>query len=182
MSNPHTNPSWFLVAQIGRTVGLQGDLKLHLHTDFIDQFKHGVQFQTTQNGLLTIARYDATQGLIRFVGFESLEAAKPLTNVWLYATPEETRANCTLKEGQYLWCDIIGCNIIENGILLGEVKAIDRLGEVDYLQIATSLELVQKENLSRQFLIPYINRYILNVDITTKTITTHDTKDILEAS
>lgn len=182
MSSPHTNPSWFLVAQIGRAVGLQGDLKLHLHTDFPEQFKPGMKFETATHGQLAINRYDFAKGLVRFVGFENLESAKCLTNVWLYATPEQTKANCILKEGQYLWSDIIGCIIIENGIILGKVKAIDRLGDTDYLQIETSFKLTSKHKLSSHFLIPYIKRYIVSVDVTQKTITTKDAKDILEAS
>ena len=33
-----------LVATIGKVVGLEGDLKLHLETDFIEQFSKGENF------------------------------------------------------------------------------------------------------------------------------------------
>jgi len=32
----------FFIAQLGKTHGLRGDLKLHLHTDFPEQFKVGM--------------------------------------------------------------------------------------------------------------------------------------------
>ena len=43
-----------LIAQIGRTVGLWGDLKFHLHTDFPEQFKIGTSYQSDR-GTLTIS-------------------------------------------------------------------------------------------------------------------------------
>jgi len=32
------------IAKIGKAVGLAGEVKLHLHTDFIEQFKEGANF------------------------------------------------------------------------------------------------------------------------------------------
>ena len=43
-----------LIAQIGRTIGLWGDLKFHLHTDFPEQFKVGNTYKSSR-GDLTIA-------------------------------------------------------------------------------------------------------------------------------
>jgi 16S rRNA processing protein RimM len=55
------------------------------------------------------------------------------------------------------------------------------MADTDYLVIATDEALV-KEDLSKSFLLPYIERYVLTVGLEEKTVYTKDAKDILEAS
>ena len=73
------------------------------------------------------------------------------------------------------------CIIIEDDNILGKVIDIQRMPLSDYLLIETSKELVEKK-LSNQFLIPYIDDYILNVDINNKKIFTKNSYLILENS
>ncbi len=170
----------FFIAQIGRTVGLWGDLKFHLHTDFPEQFKTGATFKSDR-GELTIADINMKRGIIRFQGYESIDSAKKLTNTKLYADLKQTQENCTLNEGEYFYFDIEGCIVVQGDLVLGVVDEIQRLTDTDYLVIRTDESLV-KEGLSKSFLLPYIDRYILNADIAEKKIYTRDAKDILEAS
>jgi 16S rRNA processing protein RimM len=170
----------FFIAQIGRTVGLWGALKLPLHTDFPEQFKIGLQFQSDR-GALTISDINFKRGTIRFQGYESIDSAKKLTNTKLYADLKQTQENCTLNEGEHFYFDIEGCRVVQGDLLLGVVDEIQRLTDTDYLVIRTDEALV-KEGLPKTFLLPYINRYVLNADIEEKTIYTRDAKDILEAS
>ena len=170
----------FFIAQIGRTVGLHGDLKLHLHTDFLEQFKKGSTFQSSR-GPLTIASVNAKRGIIRFNGYENIDEAKKLTNVKLYADEAQTKANCELNEGQHFWFDIIGCEVMEKGEKLGRVTDIQRMADVDYLAIDTDETLV-KAGMPKQFLLPYIDRYIIDADTQARRIDTKDAKDVLEAS
>ena len=170
----------FFIAQVGRTVGLYGDLKLHLHTDFPEQFKKGAVFRSSR-GDLTIAQINLKRGTVRFVGYENIDEAKKLTNVKLYADEAQTKANCSLGEGEYFWFDIIGCAVYEGDEKLGEVKDIQRLADVDYLEIKTD-ELLIASGLPKNFLLPYIDRYIDRADIETKSIFVKDGKAVLEAS
>ncbi len=169
-----------LIAQIGRTIGLWGDLKFHLHTDFPEQFKIGNTYKSDR-GDLTIADINFTRGIIKFRGYESIDSAKKLTNVKLFANIEQTKENCDLKEGQHFWFDVIGCNVKQDDDVLGLVEDIQRMGDTDYLVIKTEDSLV-KDGLSKNFLIPYIERYVINVDTDAKIVFTKDAKDILEAS
>ena len=169
-----------LIAQIGRTIGLWGDLKFHLHTDFPEQFQVGTSYQSNR-GELTIAEMNLKRGIVRFVGYESIESAKKLTNTKIFANEEETKQNCTLKEGQYFWFDIIGCRVLQDNMTLGVVEEVQRLADIDYLYIKTEESLVEK-GVAKSFLVPYIERYISHVDIEEKTIYSKDAKDILEAS
>ena len=168
------------IAQIGRTVGLRGDLKLHLHTDFPEQFTSGARFASS-HGDLTVEAYDPRRGLIRFVGYASMESAKKLTNTRLYSTPEQTRQQVELGEGEHFWFEIIGCEVVEAGEVLGRVEAIDRMLDTDYLSIATAPALIEA-GLPRSFLLPYIPRYILSADTQAGRIETVDARDVLEAS
>lgn len=170
----------FFIAQIGRTVGLYGDLKLHLHTDFPEQFKVGHTLKSSR-GDLTISDLNPNRGTIRFIGYESVESAKKLTNVKLYANEEETKAYCHLEKDEYFWFDVIGCIVKEKEIILGTVDDIQRMLDLDYLVIKTDQSLVEA-GMPKEFLLPYIPRYIVKTDIETKTVLTQDAKDILEAS
>jgi 16S rRNA processing protein RimM len=169
-----------LIAQIGRTIGLWGDLKFHLHTDFPEQFKVGNTYKSNR-GDLTIADINFTRGIIRFTGYESIDSAKKLTNTKLYANEEQTKESCNLKEGQHFWFDIIGCVVKQDDEVLGVIEDIQRMADTDYLAIKTDKMLVEA-GLPKSFLLPYIDRYVLNADTEEKIVYTKDTKDILEAS
>jgi 16S rRNA processing protein RimM len=169
-----------LIAQVGRTIGLWGDLKFHLHTDFPEQFKVGNTYKSNR-GDLTIADINFTRGIIKFKGYESIDSAKKLTNVKIFADEAQTRENCDLKEGQHFWFDIIGCTVKQGDEVLGEVTDIQRMADTDYLVIKTDEALVE-EDFSKSFLLPYIDRYVLTVGLEEKIVYTKDAKDILEAS
>lgn len=169
-----------LIAQVGRTIGLWGDLKFHLHTDFPEQFQIGTTFKSSR-GDLTISEFNEKRGTIRFIGYESIDSAKKLTNVKIYADEQQTRENCDLNNGQYFWFDVIGCSVKQDDLILGKIRDIQRMGDTDYLVIETESTLVEKSH-PKNFLLPYIERYILNVDIEEKIVYTQDAKDILEAS
>ena len=170
----------FFIAQVGKTHGLHGDLKLHLHTDFPEQFKSGYSFNTS-SGLLEIKEVNLTRGIISFRGYEGVDFAKKLTNTKIYATLEETKERCELSEGEHFWFDIEGCSVSENNVVLGKVSEMQRLADVNYMFIETDETLVA-EGFSKTFLVPYIDRYLLKTDIDAQTVFTKDAKEILEAS
>ena len=170
----------FFIAQVGKTVGLRGDLKFHLHTDFPQQFKAGVTLESSR-GPLTIDAYNPSRGLIRFRGYGSPEKARELTNAKIYSDEAKTRELCPLKEGEHFWFEIIGSRVEERGETLGEVREIQRMLDIDYLLIATS-EKLREAGLPDSFLLPYIPRYILSFDSDERILRTRDAREILEAS
>ena len=169
-----------LIAQIGRTIGLWGDLKFHLHTDFPEQFKLGKTYKSNR-GDLTIADINFKRATIRFTGYESIDSAKKLTNTKLFADEKQTKENCDLNEGQHFWFDIIGCVLKQDDEVLGVIEDIQRMADTDYLSIKTDAILVEA-GLSKNFLLPYIERYIIKADTDEKIVYTKDAKDVLEAS
>jgi len=170
----------FFIAQVGKTNGLQGDLKLHLHTDFPEQFKVGYRFETS-SGSLEILRINLERGIVCFKGYEGIDYAKKLTNTKIYATLEETKERCQLKDGEHFWFEIETCSVVEEGVTLGKIREMQRLAEVNYMFIETDTKLVEK-GFANTFLVPYIERYVLETNVEKQEVLTKDAKEILEAS
>jgi len=169
------------VARIGKSVGLRGDLRLNLLSDFPEQFRKGARFMS-ERGELTVASYNPQRGTVRFEGVNDVDAAKRLTNAYLYTTKEAGEAACRLKEGEYFWYQIIGLDVVDStGEKLGKVRDIERLAGTDYLVVETDAGLVEK-GAAKSFLIPYIDRYIDKVDLNEGIVGTKDARDILDAS
>lgn len=170
------------VAKLGKAVGLKGDLKFFIDSDFPEQFKKGVSFTTNRNLTLKIVEINPKRGTIRFENYEDVDLAKKLTNQQLFTSYEQTKEHCNLEKNEFFWFDLMDCKIYENEINLGLVVDIHRYPLNDYLEISTSEELVEK-GLPKNFLLPHIfNQYILEVDVENKIIQTKDAYEILETS
>jgi len=169
------------IAKLGKTVGLKGQQKLIIDTDFPEQFKKNTKLTTDKKQELIIETYNTTSNVIKFVGIDSIEDAKKLTNRQLFVSSEDTRENCKLDAKQFFWFDMIGCTVRENEEVLGTVIDIQRMPLSDYIMIETDSQLIEK-GFATSFLLPYIDTYIINVDIKTKLIIAQDAKNILEAS
>jgi 16S rRNA processing protein RimM len=167
------------VCKLGRTSGLKGFLKLYDLSDFPEQFKPKSIFYLDENRTLTIAQYDKNKSLVRFEGINDKDSASKLTNKILKTTKDATRASCKLEEGEFFWFDIIGCEVTEDGVRLGVVDEIVRIGAQDYLNVQSDEEFVKK-GLDKSFLIPYIEHYIVNTDIKECKITTMNAVWLLE--
>jgi len=184
MSNQRKKPASDLlhVATLGRTVGLRGDMKFHDKSDFPEQFTAGATFFKEDGTTLVLAEVNEERGTVRVAGCDSPEAAKKLTNVKLFTTKEATRELCELEEGEFFWFDIVGSAVFDDdGRRLGSVAEIDRIGEQDYLSITTDAVLVE-QGLSKSFLIPYQDPFIVATDVAAKRIDVRGGMDILEAS
>ena len=170
------------VAQIGRLVGLKGELKLHLQCDFPEQFKKGKTFTTQKGETLEVFSYNPSRELISFVGYQDREVAAKLVNTLLFTTQEHSIQECALKEGEFFWFDLIDARVIdEDGTLLGIVDEIERIAVNDYLVIKTDEALVKK-GLAKTFYMPYIDRYIITFDKVKKEVLSKDGLGILENS
>ncbi len=169
------------IAKLGKTVGLQGELKIHLESDFPEQFKVGACFTTKNKINLEVLSFNDKRGTIKFKSINNIDDAKKLTNQELYTSYEETIKNCNLSNKQYFWFDIENCLVKEDDILLGKVIDVHRYPSSDYLEIETASVLVEK-GLAKTFLIPYIDLYIISVDIKDKNIIVKDALAVLQSS
>ena len=153
-----------LVAKLGRTVGVQGFVRLHNLSDFPEQFECGASFFDKNSRVLKIKARNAQSVL--FEGFESLECAKTLVNLELFQSVEKSRASCKLNEGEFFYFDIIGLEVFENGLLLGIVKDILSAGN-DLLLIKSDENLVKK-GFASEFYLPYVDFYVKSVELGAK--------------
>lgn len=168
-----------LVARLGKVVGLRGDLKLHNLSDFPEQFRIGATFFTSPNLTLEICAYAPATSLVRFRGYESRESAQPLVNAQLYTSKQSTKEQCSLREDEFFWFDIEGCELREDGQALGIVEEIERIGGQDYLHVKSD-ETFVKAGFAKHFLIPYQEHFINQTDIGQKCIHVQNAKALLE--
>jgi 16S rRNA processing protein RimM len=171
------------VAKLGKTIGLKGQMKIYIESDFPEQFKKGATFTTNKKQTLTIESYNSKSDTVKFVDIDNIDVAKKYINSTLFTTYEESKENCELDEKQFFWFDIVGCSIYENEKLLGVVTDINRYPTDDYLMIETDKTLLEAdEKTAKSFLVPYHDNYIIDVNIDSKTINVKNAIDILEAS
>ena len=169
------------IATVGKTVGIKGDMKLHLKTDFPEQFVKGASFLSNGKEKITLSDVNLERGLVKLNGITNPEDAKKFTNAKLYTTYEETRKNCHLDDGEYFFFDLEDCEVFEDGIKLGVVNEVERITLTNYLSIKTDEALVEK-GYAKKFLVPFIEPFKVCVDIDAKRIELRGAMDILEAS
>ncbi len=158
------NEALVLVAKLGRTVGVQGFVRLHNLSDFPEQFECGASFFDKNSRVLKIKARNAQSVL--FEGFESLESAKTLVNLELFQSVEKSRTSCNLGDDEFFYFDIIGLKVFENGLLLGVVKDILPAGN-DLLLIKSDESLVKK-GFASEFYLPYVDFYVKSVELGAK--------------
>ena len=169
------------VATIGRCVGLKGYLKLHNKSDFPEQFKKGAIFFDKNNDQLTIKDYNRQKELVLFENFDDLDLAKTLVNRTIYTTKELTRKKCKLKKDEFFQFDIIGLKVIESGETLGIVEDIQDNFANSLLYIKTDKELTLGGK-PKNFYIPYLEYFIISVNLDNGEILVKGARDILENS
>ncbi len=181
MLKPSDKEKLLHIATIGKVVGLKGDMKLHIKSDFPEQFISGNSFILNKKDTITLSDVNLQRGLIKIKGCTTPEDARKFTNAKLYTTYEDTRKNCHLEDGEYFWFDLQDCYIYEDTKLLGKVDEIDRILDNNYLKIKTDERLVS-DGFAKSFLLPYNDNYVLDTDVKDKKITITGGMDILEAS
>ncbi|SFV65232.1 16S rRNA processing protein RimM [hydrothermal vent metagenome] len=169
------------IATIGKTVGIRGDMKLHIKSDFPEQFVRGANFLINKKDKITLTDVNLDRGIVKVNNITNPEDAKKFVNAKLFTTYEETRKNCHLEEGEYFFFDLEDCDVYEDGKKLGRVYEVERIGITNYLSIVTD-EILVKEGFAKSFLVPFIEPFKVDVDIEKKAITLSGAMDILEAS
>lgn len=166
-----------LVAKIGRSVGVQGFVKLQILSDFPQIFKKDAQFFDENYQIYKIKAKNGENVL--FEGFESVKDAKSLTNLKLYQSTEKTREICKLAKNEYFYFDIIGLKVLENGVLLGIVKDILSTGN-DLLLIKTDKSLAQ-QGFAKEFYLPYVDFFVSEISLEKGEIYTQNAVNLLES-
>ena len=181
MSKQSKDNNLLHIATIGKTVGIKGDMKFHIKSDFPEQFKNNSTFFINKKETITLSKVNHDREIIKIAGINNPEDAKKYTNLKLFTTYEDTKKSCHLDDGQFFWFDIVGCEVFEDEKCLGIVQEVQRIALSDYLNVKTDEDLL-KVKLPKSFLIPYHKPFIVHTDIEKKIITVSGAMDILEAS
>ncbi|WP_154466126.1 ribosome maturation factor RimM [Helicobacter pylori] len=183
--------SMLLVGRIGKSVGLNGGLRLHLESDFPECLKKGVKvsvaplnafsYASSFNKEYTIHSYEHAKNLLFLETIHTPKKAKELTNLGLFMSEAESKKLCVLKDGEFFYCDLVGLSVVEENEILGKVIEIQRISQIDYFLVETARSLVEK-GLAKIFLIPYRDFYIKEILLQDQKITTNNAKTLLENS
>ncbi len=157
-------PKRVRVAKLGKVVGLKGEIKLYIDSDFLEQFEAGEVLHLKDGTPLQIEYYNPQREIVKFEAFSQREEVAHLVNADLYSSVEQTRELCRLEEGEFFWFDLEGLKVYDQEKLLGSVKSVERIANQDYLLVETAKALVEQE-LAKTFYIPYVDAYIKSVDL-----------------
>lgn len=179
-----------LVAKCGKSIGLKGEIRLIVYSDFDEIWQKGNVFlcksdsaldssldsQDSRDDLgeshessaffLTLKSFNPHKQSAFFDEINSVECAKNLTSMLLYSSEFLTQKYCHLGENEHFWFDIVGMSVVDNGKIMGAVSDIERIGSVDYLLVATNPAILAKypHIKAKKFYIPYIPRYIVRIN------------------
>ena len=156
------------VGQIVNTFGIKGFVKVYPYVDDISRFddlKNVYIKSKKQETKLEIeeVKYQKNMVLIKFKGIETVEQAESLRNAYL----EIERSDAIpLDEGQYFIADLLGLPVfVDTGDKLGILDDIFNNGSTDIY--------VVKNELGKQFLLPYIDDVIKDIDLENGKIIVH---------
>lgn len=156
------------VGQIVNTFGIKGFVKIYPYVDDIQRFddlkKVYIKMKKQETELeIEEVKYQKNMVLVKFKGVETVEQAELLRNAYV----EIDRADSILlEEGQYFIADLLGLEVfLDTGEKLGILDDIFNTGSNDIY--------VVKNELGKQFLLPYIDEVVKNIDLENGKIIVH---------
>lgn len=159
---------WFNVGKIVNTHGIKGELRVISRTDFPDErYKKGNSLFLFMKGskeplelVVNSHRTHKNFDLLTFEGYDNVNQVEKMRD-GILKVPESQRG--TLKEGEYYFQDIIGCQVLTiEGEEIGKVTEILTPGANDVWVI--------KSGKGKDILIPYIEDVVKKVDVSGKHI------------
>jgi 16S rRNA processing protein RimM len=119
---------WIAIGRIGRAKGLRGEVRVEVYNpeSHILEKIRTIAAGTDPNDLTEFSIRNLAQQakslVVSFDHVETREAAEGLTGRELFVRRSELPE---LPEGEYYWCDLIGCEIVsESGERLGTLRKI----------------------------------------------------------
>ena len=166
--NAGADPDWVVVGRVGGPYGVRGWCRLTSYTQPPGNIEHYAPW-LIDNGaglrrsLPVVELREHGTGLIaRFDGIGDREAAMTLTGRDIVVARE---ALPEVDEGEFYWRDLIGLQVLDtSGRGLGAVRELIETGAHDVL-------VIEDRGDNRDRLIPFVDQYVLEVDIDAQRIT-----------
>ncbi|MBC7899944.1 MAG: 16S rRNA processing protein RimM [Saprospiraceae bacterium] len=162
------------IARISKPRGLRGEVVADVLTDFPERFEtspHVIGLTASGRTELKIEKFFFQKGriVLKFAGFDSIEAAEILRNVEI-CIPETEVAD--LNEDEFFDWQLEGCEVeTVGGEKLGSVLELLRTGGTEVLVVKGS---------DKEYLIPFAEAICVEVDIENKRIRIDPPEGLLE--
>ncbi|MGT2959552.1 ribosome maturation factor RimM [Streptococcus caballi] len=152
----------FNVGKIVNTQGLQGEMRVLSVTDFAEErFKKGTKLalfdekdQFVMEVEIASHRKQKNFDIVKFKGMYHINDIEKFKGFSLKVAEENLSE---LDDGEFYYHEIIGLDVYENDVLIGQIKEILQPGANDVW--------VVKRKGKRDLLLPYIPPVVLEVDI-----------------
>ncbi len=154
-----------IVGKIVNTHGIKGELKVKSSTDFVEErFAKGAKLLIAYQGQeieVTVATHRFHKGhvLVTFEGYHDINLVEKYKGCLLYGYKDES----LLDEDEYYISDIIGCEVYNDGKLIGRVQDVQLYDHHDILVVQGS----------QKIMIPYVDAFVKEEDIENKRIDVH---------
>ena len=154
--------NYFNVGKIVNTQGLQGELRVLSVTDFAEErFKKGSKlsiFNDKDQFVLEVEvathRKQKNFDIVKFKGLYHINEVEKYKGCSIKVAEEDLTE---LEEDEFYYHEIIGLDVYEKDVLIGQIKEILQPGANDVWVVARKGK--------RDLLLPYIPPVVLNVDI-----------------
>lgn len=156
---------WLTVGKIANTHGLRGEVKVLASTDFPEvRFKKGntlfVEFEGKKLPLEIVHYRPHKQfHLLTFKDHLNINFVEKYKGCTLWTHAEEVHE---LGENEYYYHEIIGCDVVVDGEVIGTVEDIFETG-------ANDVWVIKRPNRP-DALIPYIESVVREIDVTNKRV------------
>ena len=149
---------YIYIGKILGTIGLKGELKVRTDTDFIkERYKAGSVVYLLKDGdylPYTIAHYRLYKNMlaVTFKDHEDINKVENLNGLAIYKSTKDIEP---LKDGYYFH-ELVGLDVFVAGEKKGVVKKVEAGVVNNYLRV---------ENGDREVLVPFIDKFIIGVDL-----------------
>ncbi|WP_096435432.1 ribosome maturation factor RimM [Alteribacter populi] len=160
--------NWLNVGKIVNTHGIRGEVRVISRTDFPEErYQPGanlyIQLEGGQREPVTVASHRTHKqfDLLSFDGLANVNDVEKYKGSLLQVSGEDTPS---LEEGEYLYNEIIGCNVkTTEGEAVGVIKEILSPG-------ANDVWVIQRKG-AKDALIPYIDSVVKQIDLEQNVVT-----------
>lgn len=150
------------VGKIVTTHGIKGEVKVSITTDTLSRFSVGNKLYLKRGSeyieiVIDSFRMHKNMALITFNNLKNINDVLGYVGLILYVNRDELN---DLNEGQYYYDDLIGLDVFDKAM------GSDKIGEViDVIEVPQGEILRIKLNNGKEGLVPFVDEFILEVDI-----------------
>lgn len=170
---------WLNVGKIVNTHGIRGEVRVITRSDFAEErYEVGSQLflfhpQKDEPISLTVRTHRKHKqfDLVSFEGYPNINDVETFRDGILKVKKDQLEE---LPEGEFYYYEIIGCDVFDHeGSKIGQVKEILSPG-------ANDVWVVQSDEKKKEYLIPYIESVVKDVDIDNKKVVIEPMEGLIE--